>query len=161
MLEVGFGMAIAASRIQEAPIREHWIIECNDGVFQRLQAWAQRQPHKVRTSARSRGLGPAGRRGLLPQHLCPLPYGGGHPDTWDPHSCFSPRPKVVPLKGLWEDVAPTLPDGHFDGEGAWEPGRGSASAWLAERPSKGHLGCPMNHCQPLPRGRRQHAVSWG
>ncbi|NXY52330.1 GAMT methyltransferase, partial [Ceuthmochares aereus] len=95
VLEVGFGMAIAATKVQEFNIEEHWIVECNEGVFRRLEEWARTQPHKVRGGlcrARCRWVPPPGLTALLS------------------------RLQVVPLKGLWEDVVPALPDGHFSGE---------------------------------------------
>lgn len=68
VLEIGFGMAISASRMETHKLQEHVVVECNSEVFKRLEKFAETAPNKV-----------------------------------------------SPLKGLWQDVIPTLADGTFDG----------------------------------------------
>ena len=47
VLELGFGMAISATKIQSFPVDEHVIVECNDNVFKRLEAFAKTAKQKV------------------------------------------------------------------------------------------------------------------
>jgi len=47
VLEVGFGLGLSASCIQEQNIEEHIIIEANAGVIRRGQGWAEKQPNPV------------------------------------------------------------------------------------------------------------------
>ena len=47
VLEIGFGMAISATKIQSLNPKEHVIVECNDGVFKRLQKFAKEAKNKV------------------------------------------------------------------------------------------------------------------
>ena len=68
VLEIGFGIAIAAIHIRTFSIEEHVIVECNQQVYARLEKWAGSAAHKV-----------------------------------------------TPLKGMWQEVIPTLTDTTFDG----------------------------------------------
>ena len=47
VLELGFGMAISATKIQSFPVDEHVIVECNDDVFKRLEVFAKEAKQKV------------------------------------------------------------------------------------------------------------------
>lgn len=51
VLEVGFGMAISAERIQQGEISSHTIVEAHPGVYERLAEWAQNRPNVRPVSA--------------------------------------------------------------------------------------------------------------
>ncbi len=42
VLEVGFGRGVSATLIQEAGVRSHTIVECNDDVVERFHRWRER-----------------------------------------------------------------------------------------------------------------------
>jgi amino acid adenylation domain-containing protein len=44
VLEVGFGMGISATFLQECGIKSHTILECNEGVIEAYRAWRDRYP---------------------------------------------------------------------------------------------------------------------
>jgi len=46
VLEVGFGMGISATLIQDAGARSHTIIECNEGVIRQFERWRERFPDR-------------------------------------------------------------------------------------------------------------------
>merc|ERR1719228_1722982 len=47
VLELGFGLGIAASEIERVGVKEHWIVECNSGVFSTLLDWSTNHPAVV------------------------------------------------------------------------------------------------------------------
>lgn len=47
VLELGFGLGLSASYIQQHPIEKHMIIEANKDVFIRLKAFVEEAPHHV------------------------------------------------------------------------------------------------------------------
>lgn len=47
VLEVGFGLHLAADRIQTLEIDEHIVIEANNDVYKKLEEWAVDQKHRV------------------------------------------------------------------------------------------------------------------
>ena len=48
VMEIGFGMAISASKVQTfADVEEHVIVECNEEVFAKLEEWSKTASRKV------------------------------------------------------------------------------------------------------------------
>ncbi len=46
VLEVGFGRGIASTMIQERGVKSHTIIECNDSIIARFEAWREQYPQQ-------------------------------------------------------------------------------------------------------------------
>jgi amino acid adenylation domain-containing protein len=46
VLEIGFGMGIAATLLQDTSVRSHSIVECNDDVIRALEQWSRQYPDR-------------------------------------------------------------------------------------------------------------------
>ncbi len=46
VLEVGFGRGVSADLLQQAGIRSHTIVECNDAIVRRMEAWKAGYPER-------------------------------------------------------------------------------------------------------------------
>ncbi len=54
VLEVGFGLGVSATQIQDRGVRSHTIIECNESIVRRFERW--REPYRGRDIRLVEGL---------------------------------------------------------------------------------------------------------
>ncbi|XP_026554250.1 guanidinoacetate N-methyltransferase [Pseudonaja textilis] len=84
-----------------------------------MERWETPYMHALASVAASQGCSPLSDSGLFA--TCPWAATHAHVHSLivivdsNTGELMCTDMSVVPLKGLWEDVAPTLPDGHFNG----------------------------------------------